>query len=153
MDASIYLYIAQWATILSPIIAVVIAVITTYVNGRDNRRAIERISAEARRQAAETNRLTRTSLSLAIEQFRLELYKSNSRLCEVNRKIYEVEQERSSVYPSSYNFDNREARLSPLKKEQKYLQEHQQQLKRVIASCEHAINQITIEWKQSGIIG
>ena len=109
--------IAQWATILSPIIAVVIAVITTYVNGRDNRRAIERISAEARRQAAETNRLTRTSLSLAIEQFRLELYKSNSRLCEVNRKIYEVEQERSSVYPSSYHFDNREARLSPLKKE------------------------------------
>ena len=89
---------------------------------------------------------------MAIEQFRLELYKSNSRLCEVNRKIYEVEQERSSVYPSSYNFDNREARLSPFKKEQKYLQEHQQQLKRVIASCEHAINQITIEGKQSGII-
>lgn len=139
--------IAHWATILSPIIAVAIAAVTVYLSGKHNRETVERISAEARKQAAETNRLTRMQLALAVENYRLESYKTKSQIAEVEAKIQAIENERTSApeFFSTHNFKTE--RLKLLKEEKKQLETHLQQLNRVISDCQTAIMNIDLENK------
>ena len=144
--------IALWATIVSPIVAILIAVITIIITSCSNRKVVQRISEDAqrqieamRRQAAETNRLTRIQLSLAVENYRLESYKTKSRLAEVEAKIKEIENDRTpgTFYSASY----KDPRLKPLEDEKKHLETHLQQLKRVISDCQTAISTMILENK------
>lgn len=144
--------IALWATIVSPIVAILIAAITIIITSCSNRKVVKRISEDAQRQitashkqAAETNRLTRIQLSLAVENYRLESYKTKSRLAEVEAKIKEVENERTSAPEFFSTHDFKAERLKPLREEKKHLETHLQQLNRVIADCQTALNQINIE--------
>lgn len=139
--------IAHWATILSPIIAVAIAAVTVYLSGKQNRETVERISAEARKQAAETNRLTRMQLALAVENYRLESYKTKSRLAEVEAKIQAIKNEPTTSYTLHIELEDRKPRLKPLEDEKKHLETHLQQLKRVISNCQSALNKINSENK------
>lgn len=145
--------IALWATIISPIIAVVIAAITAIINGVQNRKTIQQTSADAQRQiaasqkqAAETNRLTRIQLSLAVENYRLESYKTKSRLAEIEAKIQSVKNERPTVV--YYGIPEKDPRLKPLEDEKNHLETHLQQLKRVISDCQTAIMKIDLENKK-----
>ena len=142
--------IALWATIISPIVAILIAAITIIITSYSNRKVVQRISEDAQRQiaashkqAAETNRLTRIQLSLAVENYRLESYKTQSRLAEVEAKIKQVENDRTpgTFYSASY----KDPRLKSLMDEKKHLETHLQQLKRVISDCQTAIMNIDIE--------
>jgi phosphate/sulfate permease len=144
--------IALWATIVSPIVAILIAAITIIITSCSNRKVVQRMSEDAqrqieamRRQAAETNRLTRIQLSLAVENYRLESYKTKSRLAEVEAKIKEVENDRTpgTFYSASY----KDPRLKPLEDEKKHLETHLQQLKRVISDCQTAISNMILENK------
>ena len=144
--------IALWATIVSPIVAILIAAITIIITSCSNRKVVQRMSKDAqrqieamRRQAAETNRLTRIQLSLALENYRLESYKTKSRLAEVEAKIKEVENDRTpgTFYSASY----KDPRLKSLEDEKKHLETHLQQLKRVISDCQTAIMKIDLENK------
>lgn len=146
--------IALWATIVSPIVAVLIAAITAIVNGVQNRKTIKQTSADAQRQiaashkqAAETNRLTRIQLSLAVENYRLESYKTKSRLAEVEAKIQSIKNEPTTSYMPHIEMDARKPRLKPLEDEKKHLETHLQQLKRVISDCQTAIMNINLENK------
>lgn len=146
--------IALWATIISPIVAVLIAAITAIVNGVQNRKTIQQTSADAQRQiaasqkqAAETNRLTRIQLSLAVENYRLESYKTKSRLAEVEAKIQSIKNEPTTSYMPHIEMEARKPRLKPLEDEKKHLETHLQQLKRVISDCQTAINRINLENK------
>ena len=141
--------IALWATIVSPIVAILIAAITIIITSYSNRKVVQRMSEDAQRQidamhkqAAETNRLTRIQLSLAVENYRLESYKTKSRLAEVEAKIKEVENDRS---PSAFFSTSKDPRLKSLEDEKKHLETHLQQLKRVISDCQTAINEINIQ--------
>jgi phosphate/sulfate permease len=145
--------IALWATIVSPIVAILIAAITIIITSCSNRKVVQRMSKDAQRQidaiqkqAAETNRLTRIQLSLAVENYRLESYKTKSRLAEVEAKIKEVENDRTpgTFYSASY----KDPRLKPLEDEKKHLETHLQQLKRVISDCQTAIMNIDLENKK-----
>lgn len=147
--------IALWATIVSPIVAILIAAITIIITSCSNRKLVRRISEDAQRQiaashkqAAETNRLTRIQLSLAVENYRLESYKTKSRLAEVEAKIQAIENERTSApeFFSTHNF--KAERLKPLEDEKKHLETHLQQLKRVISDCQTAINTMILENKK-----
>lgn len=144
--------IALWATIVSPIVAILIAAITIIITSCSNRKVVQRMSKDAQRQidaiqkqAAETNRLTRIQLSLAVENYRLESYKTKSRLAEVEAKIKEVENDRTpgTFFSASY----KDPRLKPLEDEKKHLETHLQQLKRVISDCQTAIMNIDLENK------
>ena len=144
--------IALWATIVSPIVAILIAAITIIITSCSNRKVVQRMSKDAQRQidaiqkqAAETNRLTRIQLSLAVENYRLESYKTKSRLAEVEAKIKEVENDRTpgTFFSASY----KDPRLKPLADEKKHLETHLQQLKRVISDCQTAIMNIDLENK------
>ena len=144
--------IALWATIVSPIVAILIAAITIIITSYSNRKVVQRMSKDAQRQiaasqkqAAETNRLTRIQLSLAVENYRLESYKTQSRLAEVEAKIKQVENDRTpgTFYSASY----KDPRLKPLEDEKKHLETHLQQLKRVISDCQTAIMNIDLENK------
>ena len=144
--------IALWATIVSPIVAILIAAITIIITSCSNRKVVQRISEDAQRQiaashkqAAETNRLTRIQLSLAVENYRLESYKTKSRLAEVEAKIKEVENDRTpgTFFSASY----KDPRLKSLEDEKKHLETHLQQLKRVISDCQTAIMNIDLENK------
>ncbi len=145
--------IALWATIVSPIVAILIAAITIIITSCSNRKVVQRMSKDAQRQidaiqkqAAETNRLTRIQLSLAVENYRLESYKTKSRLAEVEAKIKEVENDRTpgTFFSASY----KDPRLKPLEDEKKHLETHLQQLKRVISDCQTAIMNIDLENKK-----
>jgi acyl carrier protein phosphodiesterase len=147
--------IALWATIISPIVAVFIAAITAIINGVQNRKTIQQTSADAQRQidaiqkqAAETNRLTRIQLSLAVENYRLESYKTKSRLAEVEAKIQSIKNEPTTSYMPHIEMDARKPRLKPLEDEKKHLETHLQQLKRVISDCQTAIMKIDLENKK-----
>ena len=144
--------IASWATIVSPIVAILIAAITIIITSYSNRKVVQRMSEDAQRQiaashkqAAETNRLTRIQLSLAVENYRLESYKTKSRLAELEAKIKEVENDRTpgTFYSASY----KDPRLKSLEDEKKHLETHLQQLKRVISDCQTAIMKIDLENK------
>lgn len=144
--------IALWATIVSPIVAILIAAITIIITSCSNRKVVQRMSKDAqrqidamRKQAAETNRLTRIQLSLALENYRLESYKTKSRLAEVEAKIKEVENDRTpgTFFSASY----KDPRLKPLEDEKKHLETHLQQLNRVISDCQSALNKINLENK------
>lgn len=144
--------IALWATIVSPIVAILIAAITIIITSYSNRKVVQRMSEDAQRQiaashkqAAETNRLTRIQLSLAVENYRLESYKTKSRLAELEAKIKEVENDRTpgTFYSASY----KDPRLKSLEDEKKHLETHLQQLKRVISDCQTAIMKIDLENK------
>ena len=144
--------IALWATIVSPIVAILIAAITIIITSCSNRKVVQRISEDAqrqieamRRQAAETNRLTRIQLSLALENYRLESYKTKSRLAEVEEKIQSIMNEPTTSYMPHIEMDARKPRLKPLEDEKKHLETHLQQLKRVISDCQTAIMNIDIE--------
>jgi hypothetical protein len=108
---------------------------------KDAQRQIEAM----RRQAAETNRLTRIQLSLALENYRLESYKTKSRLAELEAKIKEVENDRTpgTFFSASY----KDPRLKSLEDEKKHLETHLQQLKRVISDCQTAISNMILENK------
>ena len=145
--------IALWATIVSPIVAILIAAITIIITSCSNRKVVQRMSKDAQRQidaiqkqAAETNRLTRIQLSLAVENYRLESYKTKSRLAEVEANITEVENDRTpgTFFSASY----KDPRLKPLEDEKKHLETHLQQLKRVISDCQTAIMKIYLENKK-----
>ena len=143
--------IALWATIVSPIVAILIAAITIIITSYSNRKVVQRMSKDAqrqieamRRQAAETNRLTRIQLSLALENYRLESYKTKSRLAELEAKIKEVENDRT---PGAFFSTSKDPRLKSLMDEKKHLETHLQQLKRVIFDCQRAINTINLENK------
>ena len=129
-----------------------IAAITIIITSCSNRKVVQRMSKDAQRQidaiqkqAAETNRLTRIQLSLAVENYRLESYKTKSRLAEVEAKIKEVENDRTpgTFFSASY----KDPRLKPLEDEKKHLETHLQQLKRVISDCQTAIMNIDLENK------
>ena len=144
---------ALLATIISPIVAVVIAAITAIVNGVQNRKTIKQTSADAQRQiaasqkqAAETNRLTRIQLSLAVENYRLESYKTKSRLAEIEAKIQSVKNELPTVV--YYGIPEKDPRIKPLEEEKKHLETHLQQLKRVISDCQTAIMKIDLDNKK-----
>ena len=144
--------IALWATIVSPIVAILIAAITIIITSYSNRKVVQRMSKDAqrqieamRRQAAETNRLTRIQLSLALENYRLESYKTKSRLAEVEAKIKEVENDRT---PGAFFSTSKDPRLKSLMDEKKHLETHLQQLKRVIFDCQTAIMKIDLENKK-----
>ena len=146
--------IALWATIVSPIVAILIAAITIIITSCSNRKMVQRISEDAQRQiaasqkqAAETNRLTRIQLSLAIENYRLESYKTKSRLAEVEAKIQSIMNEPTTSYMPHIEMDARKPRLKPLEDEKKHLETHLQQLNRVIADCQTAIMNIDLENK------
>ena len=152
MDMANLSNIALWATIVSPIVAILIAAITIIITSYSNRKVVQRMSKDAqrqieamRRQAAETNRLTRIQLSLALENYRLESYKTKSRLAEVEAKIKEVENDRT---PGAFFSTSKDPRLKPLKDEKKHLETHLQQLKRVIFDCQTAIMKIDLENKK-----
>ena len=141
--------IALWATIVSPIVAILIAAII--ITSCSNRKVVQRMSKDAQRQidaiqkqAAETNRLTRIQLSLAVENYRLESYKTQSRLAEVEAKIKEVENDRT---PGAFFSASKDPRLKPLEDEKKHLETHLQQLKRVIVDCQTAISTMILENK------
>jgi phosphate/sulfate permease len=145
--------IASWATIVSPIVAILIAAITIIITSCSNRKVVQRMSKDAQRQidaiqkqAAETNRLTRIQLSLAVENYRLESYKTKSRLAEVEAKIKEVEND--STQGSFFSASYKDPRLKPLEDEKKHLETHLQQLNRVIADCQTAISTINLENKK-----
>jgi predicted nucleic acid-binding Zn-ribbon protein len=144
--------IALWATIVSPIVAILIAAITIIITSCSNRKVVQRMSKDAQRQidaiqkqAAETNRLTRIQLSLAVENYRLESYKTQSRLAEVEAKIKEVENDRT---PGAVFSTSKDPRLKSLEDEKKHLETHLQQLKRVISDCQTAIMKIDLENKK-----
>ena len=144
--------IALWATIVSPIVAILIAAITIIITSYSNRKVVQRMSEDAQRQiaashkqAAETNRLTRIQLSLAVENYRLESYKTKSRLAEVEAKIKEIENDRT---PGAFFSTSKDPRLKPLEDEKKHLETHLQQLKRVISDCQTAIMNIDLENKK-----
>ena len=146
--------IALWATIVSPIVAILIAAITIIITSCSNRKVVQRMSKDAqrqieamRRQAAETNRLTRIQLSLALENYRLESYKTKSRLAEVNAKIQSIMNEPTTSYMPHIEMDARKPRLKPLDDEKKHLETHLQQLNRVISDCQTAIMNIDLENK------
>ena len=146
--------IASWATIVSPIVAILIAAITIIITSCSNRKMVQRISEDAQRQiaasqkqAAETNRLTRIQLSLAIENYRLESYKTKSRLAEVEAKILSIMNEPTTSYMPHIEMDARKPRLKPLEDEKKHLETHLQQLKRLITNCQEALSQINLENK------
>ena len=143
--------IALWATIVSPIVAILIAAITIIITSYSNRKVVQRMSEDAQRQiaashkqAAETNRLTRIQLSLAVENYRLESYKTQSRLAEVEAKIKEVENDRT---PGAIFSTSKDPRLKSLEDEKKHLETHLQQLNRVIVDCQTAINTMILENK------
>ena len=144
--------IALWATIVSPIVAILIAAITIIITSYSNRKVVQRISEDAQRQiaashkqAAETNRLTRIQLSLAVENYRLESYKTKSRLAEVEAKIQAIKCEPTTSYSPRIEMEDRKTRLKPLEDEKKHLETHLQQLNRVIFDCQNAINEINIQ--------
>ena len=146
--------IALWATIVSPIVAILIAAITIIITSCSNRKVVQRMSKDAQRQidaiqiqAAETNRLTRIQLSLAVENYRLESYKTKSRLAEVEAKIQSIKNEPTNSYMPHIEMDARKPRLKPLEDEKKHLETHLQQLKRVISDCQTAIMNIDLENK------
>jgi phosphate/sulfate permease len=146
--------IALWATIVSPIVAILIAAITIIITSCSNRKVVQRMSKDAQRQidaiqkqAAETNRLTRIQLSLAVENYRLESYKTKSRLAEVEAKIQSIKNEPTTSYMPHIEMDARKPRLKPLEDEKKHLETHLQQLKRVISDCQTAIMKIDLENK------
>ena len=146
--------IALWATIVSPIVAILIAAITIIITSCSNRKVVQRMSEDAQRQiaashkqAAETNRLTRIQLSLAIENYHLESYKTKSRLAEVEAKIQSIMNEPTTSYMPHIEMDARKPRLKPLEDEKKHLETHLQQLNRVISDCQTAINKINLENK------
>ena len=146
--------IALWATIVSPIVAILIAAITIIITSCSNRKVVQRISEDAqrqidamRKQAAETNRLTRIQLSLAVENYRLESYKTKSRLAEVEAKIQAIQSEPTTSYSPHIELEARKPRLKPLEDEKKYLETHLQQLKRVISDCQTAIMNMNLENK------
>lgn len=146
--------IALWATIVSPIVAILIAAITIIITSCSNRKVVQRMSKDAQRQidaiqkqAAETNRLTRIQLSLAVENYRLESYKTKSRLAEVEAKILSIMNEPTTSYMPHIEMDARKPRLKPLEDEKKHLETHLQQLKRVISDCQTAIMNIDLENK------
>ena len=146
--------IALWATIVSPIVAILIAAITIIITSCSNRKMVQRMSKDAqrqidamRKQAAETNRLTRIQLSLALENYRLESYKTKSRLAEVEAKIQAIQSEPTTSYMPHIEMDARKPRLKPLEDEKKHLETHLQQLKRVISDCQTAIMNIDLENK------
>ena len=146
--------IALWATIVSPIVAILIAAITIIITSCSNRKVVQRISEDAQRQiaasqkqAAETNRLTRIQLSLAVENYRLESYKTKSRLAEVEARIQSIMNEPTTSYMPHIEMDARKPRLKPLEDEKKHLETHLQQLNRVIADCQTAIMNIDLENK------
>ena len=147
--------IALWATIVSPIVAILIAAITIIITSCSNRKVVQRMSKDAqrqidamRKQAAETNRLTRIQLSLAVENYRLESYKTKSRLAEVEAKIQSIMNEPITSYNPYIEMDARKPRLKPLEDEKKQLETHLQQLKRVISDCQTAIMNIDLENKK-----
>ena len=147
--------IALWATIVSPIVAILIAAITIIITSCSNRKVVQRISEDAQRQiaasqkqAAETNRLTRIQLSLAVENYRLESYKTKSRLAEVEARIQSIMNEPTTSYMPHIEMDARKPRLKPLEDEKKHLETHLQQLKRVISNCQSALNKINLENKK-----
>ncbi len=147
--------IALWATIVSPIVAILIAAITIIITSCSNRKVVQRISEDAQRQiaasqkqAAETNRLTRIQLSLAVENYRLESYKTKSRLAEVEANIQSIMNEPTTSYMPHIEMDARKPRLKPLEDEKKHLETHLQQLKRVISDCQTAIMNIDLENKK-----
>ena len=134
------------------LIVAIIAAITIIITSYSNRKVVQRMSEDAQRQiaashkqAAETNRLTRIQLSLAVENYRLESYKTKSRLAELEAKIKEVENDRTpgTFYSASY----KDPRLKSLEDEKKHLETHLQQLKRVISDCQTAIMKIDLENK------
>ena len=146
--------IALWATIVSPIVAILIAAITIIITSCSNRKVVQRMSKDAQRQidaiqkqAAETNRLTRIQLSLAVENYRLESYKTKSRLAEVEAKIQSIMNEPTTSYMPHIEMDVRKPRLKPLEDEKKHLETHLQQLKRLITNCQEALSQINLENK------
>ena len=153
MDMANLSNIALWATIVSPIVAILIAAITIILTSCSNRKVVQRISEDAqrqidamRKQAAETNRLTRIQLSLAVENYRLESYKTKSRLAEIEAKIQSVKNERPTVV--YYGIPEKDPRLKPLEDEKKHLETHLQQLNRVISDCQTAIMKIDLENKK-----
>lgn len=146
--------IALWATIVSPIVAILIAAITIIITSCSNRKVVQRISEDAQRQiaashkqAAETNRLTRIQLSLSVENYRLESYKTKSRLAAVETKIQSIMNEPTTSYTPHIEIEARKPRLKPLEDEKKHLETHLQQLKRVISDCQTAIMNIDLENK------
>ena len=152
MDMANLSNIALWATIVSPIVAILIAAITIIITSYSNRKVVQRMSKDAqrqieamRRQAAETNRLTRIQLSLALENYRLESYKTKSRLAELEAQIKEVENDRT---PGAFFSTSKDPRLKSLMDEKKHLETHLQQLKRVIFDCQTAIMKIDLENKK-----
>ena len=152
MDIANLSNIALWATIVSPIVAILIAAITIIITSCSNRKLVKRISEDAQRQitashkqAAETNRLTRMQLALAVEDYRLESYKTKSRIAEVNAKIQAIKNEPTTSFSPHHEMDARTTRLKPLEEEKKQLETHLQQLNRVIADCQTALNQMNIE--------
>lgn len=155
MDMANLSNIALWATIVSPIVAILIAAITIILTSCSNRKVVQRISEDAqrqidamRKQAAETNRLTRIQLSLALENYRLESYKTKSRLAEVEAKIQAIKCEPTTSYSPRIEMEDRKTRLKPLEDEKKHLETHLQQLKRVISDCQTAIMNIDLENKK-----
>ena len=78
--------VVQWATILSPIIAVIVAVIAIYCSSRDTNKKIAAIEDSTAKQIKTVKKLTRLQLELSTMQINKELWESRYRRHQTTQK-------------------------------------------------------------------
>ena len=78
--------VVQWTTILSPIIAVIVAVVAIYCSSRDTNKKIAAIEDSTAKQIKTVKKLTRLQLELSTMQINKELWESRYRHHQTTQK-------------------------------------------------------------------
>lgn len=114
--------IVQWATILSPIISVIIAVFVTWANSRDVKKQIEAVKELSRQTIDNTSKevesikqLSKLQIETSIKQVELEIEKYQLLARQAQQEVDGIESINTSVL--AYQPAFRENAMSQLKEE------------------------------------
>ena len=131
--------IVQWATILSPIIAVGLAWWTVRSSSKDTAKKIDAIEQSTNREIERLKQISRLQIEIPIVQLQKELWDAQQHQQMINNQLSNLEVSNSTMYAMAYGHDalqRREEKCQTLKSERSFYFERQQAIKKYLSQLE-----------------
>lgn len=131
--------IVQWATILSPIIAVGLAWWTVRSSSKDTAKKIDAIEQSTNREIERLKEISRLQIEIPLVQLKKELWDAQQHIQIITNQLSELDGFNSSMYAIAYGHEalqRREEKCKDLKSERAFYFEQQKAIKEYLSQLE-----------------
>lgn len=131
--------IVQWATILSPIIAVGLAWWTVRSSSKDTAKKIDAIEQNTNKEIERLKEISRLQIEIPIVQLKKELWDAQQHIQILTNRLSEINGFNSAMFTNAYGQEaslKREEKIKDLKSERAFYFEQQKAIKEYLAQLE-----------------